>query len=183
MRLLVNSSLWIEALDVSDQDALFDLTNRNRDYLNSWLPWVQHTTDPEHTKTFLRQVEVNNREGKGFQAGIFWHGQLVGMLGLREISRVNLSANIGYWLSEHATGQGLMTLSVRRLCQHGFDSGLNRIELRAAVDNERSWKIAERIGFQREGILRQVEQLPSGFVDHYLYSMLREDWEHLSYTL
>ena len=159
MKLLVNSSLWIEPLDSSDTESLFELTNRNRAHLNRWLPWVQDTTEPEHTRNFLRQVEVSNQEGKGFQGGIFWHGQLVGMIGLRQINRSNQSANIGYWLSEHVVGQGLMTLSVRRICQYGFDRGLNRIELRAAVKNEKSWKIAERVGFQREGHPQRPHEL------------------------
>ena len=112
MRILVNSSLWIETLDTSDTDALFDLTNRNRNHLNTWLPWVQHTTTPDHTRTFLRQVEETNRQGVGLQGGIFWHGQLVGMLGL--VILVNqIECQYRYWLSEQAIGHGLMTLSVR----------------------------------------------------------------------
>jgi ribosomal-protein-serine acetyltransferase len=54
--------------------------------------------------------------------------------------------------------------------------GLNCVELACAVGNARSCAIPERLGFTREGVLRQREWLYDHFVDHVSYSMLAAEW-------
>ncbi|NTW87022.1 MAG: GNAT family N-acetyltransferase, partial [Holophagaceae bacterium] len=90
---------------------------------------------------------------------------------------VNRSAAIGYWLAREAEGQGLMTRAVTALLRHGFrDLKLNRIEIRAGIRNRRSRAIPERLGFRREGTLRQAERLADRFVDHAVYGLLADEW-------
>ena len=70
-----------------------------------------------------------------------------------------------------------MTRAVAALLRHGFrDLKLNRIEIRAGVRNRRSRAIPERLGFRREGTLRQAERLAERTVDHAVYGLLAEEW-------
>jgi ribosomal-protein-serine acetyltransferase len=70
-----------------------------------------------------------------------------------------------------------MTEAVRALTTLAFDEWrLNRIEIRVATENERSAAVPERLGFVREGVLRQVERHADGFKDNVVYSMLSEEW-------
>jgi ribosomal-protein-serine acetyltransferase len=60
---------------------------------------------------------------------------------------------------------------------HGFgELGLNRIEIKAAAGNLRSQAVAVRLGMVREGVERQSEWLYDRFVDHVVFSMLRDEW-------
>lgn len=70
-----------------------------------------------------------------------------------------------------------MTRSCRAYVSHSFQTlGLNRVEIRCAVDNRKSCAIPERLGFILEGTLRQAEWLYDHFVDHSVYAILSQDW-------
>ena len=58
-------------------------------------------------------------------------------------------------------------------------TGLNRIEIKCAVGNNKSRAIPQKLQFKQEGILRQAELLNGKFIDLYLYAMLKEEWERL----
>ncbi len=62
---------------------------------------------------------------------------------------------IGYWTAPWARGQGVMTDAARLVCRFGFDVlGLERIEWWAGVGNDACWRVAEKLGFTREGTCR-----------------------------
>ncbi|HHD74812.1 MAG TPA: RimJ/RimL family protein N-acetyltransferase, partial [Nitratifractor sp.] len=53
----IDKDIHIEMLHISHAQALFDLTNKNRETLQEWLPWVGHTTKIEDTQEFIRSEE------------------------------------------------------------------------------------------------------------------------------
>ncbi len=175
MRLNIDSETYIRQLQSSDAQQVFALVEQNREYLSQWLPWVDSTQSVDDSRAFLEMVERQHAEQNGLHCGITFEDQLVGLIGLRFTSG-DFVANIGYWLSAQATGRGLMTQSTKCLCRYGFDQlGLERLEIRAATENKRSWSIPERLGFTREGVLRRVEKIADRYLDHYLYSLIRTD--------
>ena len=73
-------------------------------------------------------------------------------------------------------GKGIVTKAVKRVMKIGFeDLSLNRLEIKAAVQNIRSRAIPERLGFRLEGILRQAEVVQDAFYDQALYSFLKDE--------
>ena len=87
---------------------------------------------------------------------------------------MNKATSIGYWLSSKHEGQGLMTKSVKALCNYCFNTlKLNRIEISCATDNIKSQNIPKRLGFKLEGTLRQKEIVNGKYLDHYLFSVLK----------
>ena len=160
----------------ADAPALFALTERNRAYLRRWLPWLDFVRRVEDSAGFLAGVQSRAAEGVSLELAIEHDGELAGVSGFRALDRNNRSGEIGYWLREDFGGRGIMTACCRALVLHGFESlGLNRISLSAAVENRRSRAVAERLGFQLEGVQRDGEWLYDHFVDLAVYSLLRRD--------
>ena len=160
----------------ADAPALFALIERNRAHLRRWLPWVDAVREVAHIAGFLGGVQSRAAEGTSLELAIEHDGQLAGVSGFRSLDSNNRSGELGYWLREDFGGRGIMTSCCRALVRHGFESlGLNRISLGAAVENTRSRRVAERLGFSLEGVQRDGEWLYDHFVDVAIYSILRRD--------
>lgn len=101
---------------------------------------------------------------------------LVGTAGYNQWDRDNNSAEIGYDLAHRLWGQGLMTEALEAILQFGFDRmSLNRIEADVTVGNEAFARVLERLGFQREGILRQRGYWKGEYHDLWLFSLLQDE--------
>lgn len=84
--------------------------------------------------------------------------------------------SVGYWLSEEFQGKGIVLRSVEKLVDYCFtELLLNRIEIKCGTKNYKSQAIAEKIGFQKEGIIREGEFLHNAFSDLFCYSLLKCD--------
>lgn len=103
--------------------------------------------------------------------------KFIGLIGFKDTDRTNKKTEIGYWLSEKYQKQGIITRSVEKLCDFAFNElGLNRVQIRCAVDNQRSKNIPQRLGFKFEGVERDGELLTGNiFTDLEIYSKLRSD--------
>ncbi len=86
-------------------------------------------------------------------------------------------SEIGYDLSKEYWGQGYMSEALKVLIQYGFEKmELNRIEALVLLDATRSVNVLTKLGFTKEGILRQYGYWKGQFWDEYIFSLLREDW-------
>jgi RimJ/RimL family protein N-acetyltransferase len=86
-------------------------------------------------------------------------------------------ATVGYWVAREARGRGIATRALKLVSAWALDeAGLARLELMAEPINAASCKVAERAGYEREGVLRSYLQTRSrGRRDLVLYSLLPED--------
>jgi ribosomal-protein-serine acetyltransferase len=167
----------IKLLQPQDTEDLFALIELNRSYLRRWLPaWdVQNTLEDCRTviKNSLERLAANC----GSTLGIWYQGHLAGVIGAGGIDWENRCAVIGYWLGESFQGKGLMTGACRTLVDYlFFELNLHRIEIRCAVGNERSCAVPKRLGFTKEGILRQAQAFDDQYFDLEVYGLLAEDW-------
>ena len=70
-----------------------------------------------------------------------------------------------------------MSMAVKAVLDYIFGTlKLNRVELLAGVENQPSRAIAERLGFQHEGVARQAEWIYDHYIDLAAYSLLKEDY-------
>ena len=159
-------------------DELFSLTDKNRLYLKQWLPWLDSVNQPSDTKAFLQDQLQRFSRSEALHETIFYKKRIAGVLGYNQIDQVNGIGYIGYWLGREYTGKGIMTPAVRDLIALGFEYlELQRIDIRCAQGNHKSRAIPERLGFQKEGLIRKAEKVYDGYLDLVVYGMLAEDFQ------
>jgi ribosomal-protein-serine acetyltransferase len=166
----------LRLLEDADAAELYELVDRNRAFLSTWLPWPASQT-PERTREFIAASQKQLAANQGFQAAIVDGGRIVGEIGFHRLDWENRATSIGYWLAQDAQGRGLVTRAARAVVDHAFGVWkLNRVEIRAGVANRRSRAVAERLGFVEEGVIRQAELVGDRYLDHVVYAMLARDW-------
>ena len=174
---VLSDDLRLELVEPRHAAELFHRVDENRGHLRRWLPWVDATRSAADILAFIERAQAQAGRNDGFQTAIVHRGAVVGMIGMHGIHWANRSTSLGYWLAEAAQGRGLMTQACRAYVGHAFGAlDLHRVEIRAATANERSRAVAERLGFQLEGVVREAEWLYDHYVDHALYGLLRSEW-------
>jgi RimJ/RimL family protein N-acetyltransferase len=106
-------------------------------------------------------------------------GEPLGLVSLRIAARDPGLAAVGYWLREQARGRSAATVAVSLVARWAFDAlGVQRLELTTAPDNVASQRVAERVGFTREGVLRGLVATENdGRRDNVMFSLLADDLE------
>jgi len=174
---VIDDGLTLQILEPSHVDALFHLTDMNREHLRQWMPWIDSTVTVYDTEDFIRSTIGLYANNAGFTAGIFLYGQLCGVIGLHLPNWQARHVSMGYWLGKDYQGRGIMTKACASLIQYAFENWqMNRIELRIDPRNVRSRALADRLGFTQEGILRQVDLIDDVYIDMVVYSLLVSEW-------
>ncbi len=173
----INEKLDVRIFEHRHSGELFQLIQRNREFLAEWLPWAEHTHSEADAHEFIQKSLEQHARNDGFHAGLWFGGSLAGAIGIHPIDWANRSASIGYWLDRGHQGQGIVTAACRALLSHLFgDLELNRVEIRCGTGNRRSCAVPERLGFVKEGIARQGQRVGDRYVDLNVYSLLRSQW-------
>lgn len=154
---------WCEG----DTDAVYAACQDGE--IQRWIPVIPRPYTRDHARTF-----VNGEHGLGrHQFAVEQEGEVVGAIGMG-VDEKNKIGRVGYWCTKEARGQGITTRALRRLCHHAFgELELDRVELITDPENVASQRVAEKVGFRREGVLRSHQRHPDGHRrDSVMFSLL-----------
>ncbi len=155
---------------------LFRLIELNRDNLTPWLPWIDDHQTIEDTLFMIQRALGQYTRGEGLLAGIWHQERLVGLVGHTYPDLDNTSAQITIWLDERYRRRGIALRALRSFVRHSFDDmGFKRLEFRCGTHNTRAMILAERMGFVREGTLRQALQTEKGRAPMAVYGLVPGD--------
>ncbi len=166
-----------------DTTALHEAIVASQQDLQQWLPWAT-SYDRSVAQRFIRDSSSAWAEGKAFDFAVRSKdepGRHIGNVSVWWTSRQNGIGEIGYWIRSDMTGKGVGTEVTARAVQIGFEElGCHKLVLRIAVGNIPSERIAQRLGFTYEGILRDEVKIGNEWVDHTAWSLLNEEWDDVS---
>ncbi|MGM7665520.1 GNAT family N-acetyltransferase [Microbacterium sp. A93] len=135
----------------------------NLDRLRQWEPWA-HWFDPDGAEDDWNREQLQRYiDGRAIPTVLMHHGRPIGSVSA-QLDRYSGTGELGYWLDADMEGRGIAQRACQELITDMFADGIARVEIRTAVHNVRSIRLAERLGFEREGTLRSA--LPVGDVRH-----------------
>jgi len=123
----------------------------------------------------LRDVQL----GKMMKWGVVLNENdlVIGTATLFNLALDNNRAEVGYALAQERWGQGYMNEALRGLLKYAFESlKLRRLEADVDPRNEASIRTLERLGFRREGFLRERWHVAGEIQDAYFYGLLEREW-------
>lgn len=155
---ILTPRLIIRPPQAGDGPAFYAAINASREHLRRFLPWAtsSHLTQDE-SENFVRLCHTKFLSRTDVAMALFDRKtqQLCGGSGLHRMDWSIPSFEIGYWVHKDHEGQGLVTEAVNAITRYAFNQlQAQRVEIRCETDNVRSRAVAERLGFERDGILR-----------------------------
>ncbi|MEU4119375.1 GNAT family protein [Kitasatospora sp. NPDC028055] len=130
--------------------------DRARAHTDPWIPWATRTTDLDSARATLQRYADGQAADSSRIYGIWRDGTLVGGVMFVHFDTRSGNCEIGAWTEPAGEGGGLITAAVRRLLDYAFTTrGLHRAEWWCSAANARSRAVAQRVGMQREGVLRE----------------------------
>ncbi|MBB6157047.1 ribosomal-protein-alanine N-acetyltransferase [Pseudomonas sp. JAI115] len=159
-----------------------DFYARNQRHLAPWSPI--RTTEYFSTEQIRRRLEV---QASAFEAGLAMHFALLTLDGQQMIGACNFSGIIrgafqacylGYHIDHVHQGQGLMQEGLEAGIGYMFDTqNLHRIMANYMPGNERSARLLERLGFEREGYAKAYLNIAGRWQDHVLTALVNPLFE------
>jgi [ribosomal protein S5]-alanine N-acetyltransferase len=137
-------------------------------------------TTREDALNYIDHIHLGFRRRELFQWGIADRetNAIVGTCTLTHVSPNHERAEIGFAIRQERWGQGLGSEAVEAVVAFGFESlNLHRIEADVDPRNERSLRLLERLGFRREGHLRERYYISGERQDAVMMGLLRPDWK------
>ncbi|MCY9698313.1 GNAT family N-acetyltransferase [Paenibacillus alginolyticus] len=150
-RLLIRAPLWEDGLRVNEA------VKESIEELRPWMPWAGNIPTIEESELSIRRSRLQFLDRTDLRLLLILKetGQLIGSSGLHRIDWQSRKFEIGYWVRTSFGNQGYITEAVEAITNYAVhELQANRIEIRCDGRNARSSRVAERLGFTLEGILR-----------------------------
>ncbi|GAB3027076.1 GNAT family N-acetyltransferase [Natronobiforma cellulositropha] len=128
-----------------------------------------HGPKPRHA---LERVD-----GDAFEFVVVGEGRRVGYVAVHSIDTYDGHGTISYWIARPYQDRGYATEAVSLVVEYAFtDLRLHRVRADVRDFNTASQRVLERIGFEREGCLRESRFVDGTYCDRYCYGLLASEW-------
>jgi ribosomal-protein-serine acetyltransferase len=181
--LLETNRLILQRFSRRDLDTVDEAIRASLPDLNQWLPWARMDYTTGDTTAFIRESQQAWKEERAWDYSVRMRDdpeRHVGNISFWTVSKLGKIFEIGYWVRSDATNNGICTEAVGRILEEAFEAqAYHKAVLRIAVGNDASDRVAAKLGFTREGVLREELLIRGNWVDHTLWSLLDREYRAL----
>lgn len=164
---------WMTERDVGDLHAIFSDAQVMRYWSSP--PFA----DEDGARDLLEEIHDCFARQSLFQWGIARRAddRVIGTCTLADLDASNRRAELGFALARDHWGQGYMGEALTALLDYAFNTlDLRRLEADVDPRNDASIRTLMRLGFQKEGHLRERWDVNGEIQDSLMYGLLRQEW-------
>jgi RimJ/RimL family protein N-acetyltransferase len=164
---LITQRCVVRRFREGDGRALYQLLDNNRDYLLDHFPYLMAGAGAswQEAEMFVRRCIADWLLQERYAMGV-WSNESTELIGFVQVFHIEWgvsSAELGYFIDKDFIRQGIMTEVLARVVRYSFKQlELDKLIIKTLVDNYASQRLARRVGFSREGDLRNEYRLPGG---------------------
>lgn len=183
---LVTERVSIRSPMAKDAEGLREAIGETIEDLQPWMPWANRILTLEEARENCSTAAQNFQEGKDHRLHFFQKDSdtFLGGSGLHRIDWSIPKVEIGYWIRKSCSGKGYVAEAVKEISRYALeDLKVNRVEIRMSSENEKSWRVAERLGFLLEGTLRnECRNVDGSLRDTRVYALTPGDVARMAAT-
>ena len=176
---LTDGVVLLRPFRLEDVKPTFEAVSESLTELKPWMSLAHDGYQQQETEDYIRITRARWEENTlfGFAITDANSGEMLGGCGLGEVHHVYHLSNLGYWVRSSRHGRGIAGRAAKLIARFGFErAGIIRAEIVMAVPNERSRRVAEKIGAHYEGILLNRMVVGKTIYDAHMFSLLPSDF-------
>lgn len=177
--LLTDDVIALRPFQLEDAPSVYQAVYESLADLKPWMSWAHDGYAKHETEEFIRLTRARWEEETLYAFVIVdaENGDVLGGCSLGHFNPVYHFCNLGYWVRTSRHGEGIAGRAAKLAARYGFDqAGLIRAEIVMAVGNEKSRRVAEKLGAHYEGILRNRMVVGKAIYDAHMYSLIPQDF-------
>ena len=163
----------IRLLEIPDLDDYFQLVVNNRQRLEDFFTvTISNTKTYEETRKFVEDMIKRAEEKVYFPYIIIDNSNrnIIGFIDLKNIDWRIPKSELGFFIDKNYAGKGITTKALNLLCEFCFSKyKFQKLFLRTHPDNISAKTVAEKCGFELEGIIRKDYKTTSGKIVDLVY--------------
>jgi len=176
---LTDGNIILRPFHPDDSLQLYQAVRESLTELKPWMSWAHDAYGQQEAESFIRITRARWEEKSLFAFAIVDanNGDVLGGCSLSHKHPIYHFCNVGYWVRSSRHGAGIAGCAAKLAARYGFEhAGLIRAEIVMALGNEKSRRVAEKIGAHYEGILLNRMVVGTSILDAHMYSLLPSDF-------
>jgi ribosomal-protein-serine acetyltransferase len=176
---LTDGVVTLRPFEMSDAQDLYAAARESLTDLKPWMSWAHDDYSMEEARSFIAITRARWDESTLFAFAITDSetGSVLGGISLSHLHPVYHLCNVGYWVRTSRHGEGIAGRATKLATRYGFENaGLVRAEIVIAVGNQKSIRVAEKLGAHYEGILLNRMVVGKSVYNAHMYSVIPQDF-------
>lgn len=176
---LTDGDVILRPFRMEDADELYAAVRESLFDLKPWMSWAHNDYSIEETRAFIAITRARWEENTLFAFAITdaRTESVLGGISLSHLHPVYHLCNVGYWVRTSRHGEGIAGRATKLTTRFGFEhAGLVRAEIVIAVKNQKSIRVAEKLGAHYEGVLLNRMVIGKSVYDAHMFSIIPQDF-------
>ena len=173
------SEIKIRPSELADTEALFGMVQESIESTYPVQGWCRPGYRVEDARGWIEHGQAARETGSEYHFVVYESDskRLIGTTSIIRVDQANQFAQTGYFIRESERGKGFAGRACLQTVEYAFQEvKLHRLELLIATHNISSIRVADKIGAEREGLLRQRIYWDNDvFHDAYLYALIHSE--------